>query len=130
MTMIDTKKLDTLLCEALEIAPIVEICECGGNLWELALPDDDAQLCHLCPKFRVAQREYPELSTSGNGMLLLMQALRRRDMVWFTEFCGDQIFACVFKPEPDGEPMTQYGDEEPITLALAAAQALGIEVPR
>ena len=74
-----------------------------------------------------AVMRYPRLSTTGDGMLLLMQALRRARRSWGVEEMPTELQAWVWNST---EAQTASHDSPPMALALAAAQALGIEVPR
>lgn len=73
---------------------------------------------------------FPKLSTTGKGMLTLMDALRTQGHSWVVE--GDGYGLCRGKVQPEGWHHAILGertDSAPLALALAAAASLGIEVP-
>lgn len=115
--------LDRALCERLGIPPRVEA----------------GQTEHLGSGYSIVRKapQYPALSTTGDGMVLLMEALQRHGWDWdarngreparvtFGVFCIE-----LFAQFP--QERRQYyatSASAPMALALAAAAALGIEVP-
>lgn len=105
--------LDRLLCERLGIPPAVEAGQAE-------------QLGHGYSIVRKAPR-YPAVSSTGNGMLLLMKALRAGGHEYTIKAHGyGLVRAIVDFSQGAGAP---WGDDEPMALALAAAAALGVEVP-
>lgn len=144
----NTRELDRLLCERLGIegraswyvgipgspqAPESNrpwFCYCGGEeacrRWITDHPD-------YSERNRVSVyslTHYPALSTTGEGMLRLMEALRADGHDHRMEGDGYGLFRGSIKPRMAGSYF--YGersDSAPLALALAAARALGIGVP-
>lgn len=98
-----SRALDLALCKALEIKPTYIDID-----W-----------------FPV--EEWPTLSTTGDGMLTLMRALESEGYNYMIgKRAGLPYDACV--GNASGAPLAK-ADQAPMALALAAAAALGIEVP-
>lgn len=84
----------------------------------------------LCVRLGIASRFYgaqPRLSITGEGMLVLMKALRAQGHSAHLSGYPEAVRAMV-NPR-GGEHGFSTGEDEPLALALAAAAALGIEVP-
>lgn len=129
LTPFQLADLDRLLCERLGIAPTftarhdywdemgnLRDCICGAT--HADRPRDEK-----CP---ARCDSYPTLSTSGHGMLTLMLALAERDHY------ASVAIACVgFEAHcvTTARRWEVRNDSAPLALALAAAAALGIEVP-
>jgi hypothetical protein len=124
--------LDRLLCERLGIAPTEH--------WPASESVYDASV--------VPSLEYPALSTTGDGMVMLMNALgARNDRVALEQVPGldrnelhrrklsvDQLApvlykALVYVKETDKVGLIHNEPSAPLAVALAAADALGIKVP-
>lgn len=107
--------LDRALCERLQIPPRVEA----------------GQTEHLGYGYSIVRKEpqYPALSTTGDGMVLLMGALQKAN--WRYVMRGETLHWVdlfpVLEPRHKGIAGTMC-DSAPMALAMAAAAALGIEV--
>ena len=126
---IDTRELDRLLCERLGIEGKVihdyHGCDLEtydwGNPWRTGTPK-----CTCTPSV-----EYPAVSTDGNAMLVLLEALRRFGFA-MEFFAGTLPALCAARCIPDRstEPTWHRDKSLPLAIALAAAAALGIAVPQ
>lgn len=128
------QELDRLLCERLGIAPAIparhefrdqrgrpRACTCGARA------DEGRPVTQKCP---ARCDHYPKLSTTGEGMLVLMETLAKAShwaearilVVPGLEYTAR--VALQHRASHTGRATTV-----PLALALAAAAALGIEVP-
>lgn len=140
----NTRELDRLLCEHLGID-----CEFDGwkvldsNGVEYLTWGDVENGEARCQQFidmalpsrnvgwHVARiREYPALSTTGDGMWTLMQALKKKKFDVQTNIHSeDEWGVCII----DSHQIRCYGQVDaslPLALACAAADALGIKPPK
>lgn len=116
------------LCERLGIAPYYEVCECGCISYGHWQDGCESRWTCGCTGLRIARKAYPAISRSGDGMLALMQALRRSGHDFRASRSGAEVLACGL-PAFDGDWVTCEYDDLPLALAEATAHALGIEVP-
>lgn len=124
----DSAALNRALCEKLGIAPITRTCTCGHDRDEHLLPPlTDPNMCYgdadifrqcPCPGFTEQSADYPPLSTTGEGMLRLMEALEKAGHSC-TIYSGGVGYV---------SGRLRVAASAPMALALAAAAALGIEV--
>lgn len=141
--------LDRALCEKLGIAPIDESpghmyarhdgtsdCQNGCGAWMGPFRSGAPTGVDPFGECPLAAPVYPPLSTTGDGMLLLMKELLADD--WgptITAWCLashpsiDRTHWYVTVQNPlDGKFTARHHASAPMALALAAAAALGIEV--
>jgi hypothetical protein len=119
--------LDAALCEKLGIAPLTTQCKCGHshpkNLplgWVCGSRIGDGRC--LCPGYE-EMKVYPALSTTGDGMLLLIEALGKAGNVVEITVPGVGYLTMVTAGQVQG---SQYWREAPQAVAIAAARAYGI----
>ena len=132
--------LDRALCERLQIPPQIEArheffdhagdgpipCICGATF-------GDAPKHERCPERTPI---YPALSTTGDGMVLLMEALEKHGWDWDARNGREParvtfgVFCIALFAEFPQERRQHYATSAsaPMALAMAAAAALGIEV--
>lgn len=128
LTPFQLSDLDRLLCERLGIAPTIparhefrdqrgrrRACTCG------AMANEGRALDEKCP---ARCDHFPKLSTTGDGMVALMEALNRasHDFNIAPDPHGVEVLSLR------GDRCTAQNKSYPLALALAAAAALGIEV--
>jgi hypothetical protein len=134
-------ELDRLLCERLNIEPekygLLIVADSEGEVLGNPISEDivewvEPRLSHGLRVHRGSPK-YPALSTTGDGMLVLMHALR--SFGYYPQIVGgDNGYAVRIGASIIGGHVTHiliHIDQEtaPRALAIAAAWALGIEVP-
>ena len=142
----DSAALDRALCERLGIEPRLMMWQVGDEPGVHVFSHWDATLVQqwherhreYCDRLGYQVREapiYPALSTTGDGMVLLMEALRRKTgrLPRVGAESNGSYRAIVV---PNAPTFTERfnalssgaADTAPMALAMAAAAALGIEV--
>jgi hypothetical protein len=115
------RELDRLLCERLGIAGEENLWRVGGDS---ATGTDSGYEVHR-------EIKYPALSTTGDGMVRLMDALGAYGYKWRVEHDGQKgpVASVRRWPENWASEPSFTAAVLPTALALAAATALQIEVP-
>jgi len=140
---IDSGALDRALCLELGIPAIHEICRCGHVRRHhdrdarciLYDAEPDINPCK-CTEYREKIINYPHISTSGEGMRLLAEALAAKyPEVFFSAMHPHaeglwQVFLSIDLDADREISSTQKSQRLEMAFALAAAAALGLEVPR
>lgn len=113
------EEIDAAACEYAGLEPLyTPLADCNNRNCPVGCPDNHCVSEH--GPFTGKEFEYPAVSSTGDGMLLLMEALKSKGIFHRVEYDSDRRVGHAYYSTVDFEKAN--ADSAPMALALAVVE--------